>query len=223
MVITATAGHLLLVGLRVLSPPRFPEPGYADKQFVGQDGVEEKSIGPQQQFSPPPAHSADPQSVSQSIPPTGFRISLNTTSNFFPPLSQLGAPPCFDRDNSPLYFGSVHFSRSVHPCKVGAHLKTYALVPYGGKEQTHSGSYDLLPFSPKTMELVRTSRAQVPPGRRPVEGGYEENGNKLYHAVAVVKGFRMPAKTGLHLRGANVGYGGKEVIVTTDYEILCWR
>lgn len=68
------------------------------------------------------------------------------------------------------------------------------------------------------MEFVRTSRGQIPPGRRPVEGGYEENGwhavvtkpakpnsskyftgSKLYHGIATVNGVQVPGKTGLHL------------------------
>ena len=49
------------------------------------------------------------------------------------------------------------------------------------------------------MEFVRTSRGLIPQGRRPVEGGYEENGAKLYHAVAMVNGVRVPGKTGAHL------------------------
>ncbi|KIL67559.1 hypothetical protein M378DRAFT_32008, partial [Amanita muscaria Koide BX008] len=165
---------------------------------------------------PPPAYTANPQSA----PPSGSRVPLNTASSFFPPPSDLGTPPCFDLDRSPLYFGSVLFPRSVHPCKVGAHLDPHAQVAYGGREQGHSGRYDLLPFSPQTMELVRTSRGQIPPGRRPVEGGYEENGTKLYHAVAIVQGVKVPGKTGLHLGGANVGFGGEEHVVADNYEIL---
>ena len=38
-------------------------------------------------------------------------------------------------------------------------------------------------------------------GRRPVEGGYEEDGAKLYHAIAVVHGVRVPGKAGPHLVG----------------------
>jgi hypothetical protein len=52
------------------------------------------------------------------------------------------------------------------------------------------------------MEFVQASRGRVPQGRRPIEGGYEENGAKLYHALAVVDGVRVPGKTGEHLVGA---------------------
>ena len=74
-------------------------------------------------------------------------------------------------------------------------------MAYGGREVEHNGRYDLLPFDPNTMEWVPTSHGQVPPGRRPVEGGYEEDGAKLYHAIAVVHGVRVPGKAGPHLVG----------------------
>lgn len=73
------------------------------------------------------------------------------------------------------------------------------------------------------MELVRTSRGRIPPGRRPVEGGLEENEARLYHAVATVHGVKVPGKTGSHLGGAIVGFEGEEHVVTDNYEILCWK
>lgn len=78
-------------------------------------------------------------------------------------------------------------------------MPTPARVPYGGGEHEHQGRYDLLPFAPDMMEWVRASKGHIPNGRRPVEGGYEENGAKLYHALAVVDGVCVPGKTGEHL------------------------
>ena len=58
------------------------------------------------------------------------------------------------------------------------------------------------------MEFVRTSHGHVPAGRRPVEGGYEEDygggePKKLYHALALIRfgdqEVLVPGKTGLHL------------------------
>jgi hypothetical protein len=66
-------------------------------------------------------------------------------------------------------------------------------------EHAHSGRYDLLPFDPNTMEWVSASHGRVPDGRRPVEGGYEQGGEVLYHAVAVVNGIKVPGKTAPHL------------------------
>ena len=100
-------------------------------------------------------------------------------------------------------------------------------VPYGGGEYEHTGRYDLLrkfllfhyplihdprnyltllnlisswPYKAFTqdMELIPASGGVLPPGRRPVEGGYE-NGIKLYHAVGQIDGVRVPGKCGEHL------------------------
>lgn len=114
-------------------------------------------------------------------------------------------------------------SNSVHPCKVGPHLSPAAHVPYGGGEHLHHGRYDLLPFVPQQMEWVHTSHGRIPAGRRPIEGGYEEHGGKLYHALGTVAGLKVPGKTGEHLDGANLSFGGKEHVVHDNYEILCWR
>ncbi|KII89935.1 hypothetical protein PLICRDRAFT_108636 [Plicaturopsis crispa FD-325 SS-3] len=164
----------------------------------------------------PPSYTAQPP------PPSGYRIPL-TTSGTFPPGHAAGIPPCVDADgHSPVFFGSALFERSVHPCKVAPHLApTPCRVSYGGSETEHQGRYDLLPFIPETMEFVRTRGGKIPPGRRPVEGGYEEDGAKLYHAVATIDGVRVPGKAGAHLSGGcSVAFGGVERAVE-EYEILC--
>ncbi|KNZ81914.1 hypothetical protein J132_10193 [Termitomyces sp. J132] len=69
------------------------------------------------------------------------------------------------------------------------------------------------------MEWVHTSYGQIPPGRRPIEGGYEEHGAKLYHGLALVNGVKVPGKTSEHLGACNVSFGGTEVTIT-EYEIL---
>jgi len=146
-----------------------------------------------------------------------------TTTAEFPEPSQAGQPPCYDANGSPIFIGSALFEKSVQPCKIGPHLSPFAAVAYGGYEHGHHGRYDLLPFNPATMEFVPTAYGKIPPGRRPIEGGYEEFGLKLYHAVASINGVRVPGKTGEHLGACNVPFGGNEVIVTDNYEILCWR
>jgi len=72
------------------------------------------------------------------------------------------------------------------------------------------------------MEWVPTSHGRIPQGRRPVEGGYEDHGGKLYHALANYQGIRVPGKTGEHLNGCNVPFGGAELVVE-EYQILCWK
>lgn len=88
---------------------------------------------------------------------------------------------------------------SVHPCKIAPHLDPPCRVPYGGTEYSHVGRYDLLPFDERTMVLVTTDNGRIPSGKKPVEGGYEDHGGKLYHAVATIQGIRVPGKTGEHL------------------------
>ncbi|EJD06561.1 uncharacterized protein FOMMEDRAFT_76119 [Fomitiporia mediterranea MF3/22] len=148
------------------------------------------------------ASSPQPPPSYQHAPPSGFRIPL-TTDAPFPPSQQSLQPPCHDADGvSPVYFGSALFPSAVHPCKVAPHLSpTPCRVPYGGAEREHHGRYDLLPFT-QDMELIPASGGHIPPGRQPVEGGYEEHDGrsvKLYHAVVTINGVRVPGKCGEHL------------------------
>ncbi|KAL1724254.1 hypothetical protein EV715DRAFT_244731 [Schizophyllum commune] len=72
------------------------------------------------------------------------------------------------------------------------------------------------------MEWVPARDGKLPEGRRVVEGGYESSGAKLYHALGVVNGVKVPGKAGEHLGGANLPFGGQEHVVR-EYEVLCWR
>jgi len=155
--------------------------------------------------------------------PSGHRLSL-TTSYAFPDLARTRYPPFLDSDGvSPIFIGSVIMGNSVHPCKVGPALNPPCYVTYYGKEIAHQGQYNLLPFDHATMEWVPTSHGRLPPGRKLVEGGYEENGQKLYHATASIYGCMVPGKTGEHLGAAHIPYGWKENIVKENYDILCWK
>ncbi|KIK63144.1 hypothetical protein GYMLUDRAFT_41465 [Collybiopsis luxurians FD-317 M1] len=168
---------------------------------------------------------AMPSSPPNYAPPpsSGYRIPLSKNS-VFPSEMQTGRPPFIDADGvSPMFIGSAIFDNSVHPCKIVPALDPKCMVPYGGTEHHHHGRYDLLPFDANTMEFVRTSHGHIPAGRRPVEGGYEDNGNKLYHAIANVGGVMVPGKTGTHLGGCNVSFAGGEHVIRENYDILCWR
>lgn len=89
-----------------------------------------------------------------------------------------------------------------------------------------------------------TSLGQIPSDRRPVEGGFEEGGQHLFHAMMTIDGVQVPGKTGEHLvsrlslshvtfshelisftrqHGANFPWGGGEVVHEAGYSILCWR
>jgi len=122
---------------------------------------------------------------------------------------------------TPVFVGSAIFEDSVHPCKIVPSLRPPCRVAYGGTEREHHGRYDLLPISPE-MEWVPTREGKIPSGRRPVEGGYESNGVKLFHALGSMDGVNVPGKTGEHLGGANIPFGGYEQVVR-EYKILCWR
>ena len=140
-----------------------------------------------------------PTSPSHAPPPSGFRVALSTSMPF-PDAQQTRQPVAFDLDGrSPLFVGSALMERSVHPCKIAPALDPPCRVSYGGSELEHRGRYDLLPIDPDIMEWVPTSQGRIPVGRRPVEGGYEEHGGKLYHALGVIQGVHTPGKTGEHL------------------------
>jgi len=169
---------------------------------------------PQQQ--PPPYA---PPSYRPS--PSGDRLALHTGRPF--PREGTGFPVSHDVDGSPIFVGSALLESSVHPCKIAPHLVPPCRVPYGGGEHGHNGRYDLLPFQPQTMVWLLASHGIVPQGRQPIEGGYEEHGAKLYHALAQVSGVMVPGKTGIHLGGCNVAFGNNEVVITENYYILCWK
>ena len=134
-------------------------------------------------------------------PPSGYRITVLSSSSPFPDPSHTKLPVCYDwgDPDCPVYLGSAIFDRSVHPCKISPSRNPSCRVPYGGNEIKHDGRFDLLPFDPKTMEWVPTSLGRNPAHRRPVWGGREENGEILYHAIATVEGVRVPGKVGVHL------------------------
>ncbi|KAI0250281.1 hypothetical protein BJV78DRAFT_1099299, partial [Lactifluus subvellereus] len=154
-------------------------------------------------------------------PPSVYRIPLSTPGPAFPGIDKTREAPFADANGSgPVFLGSALMQYSVHPCKIAPHLAAPCRVPYGGGEFAHQGRFDLLPFVPEHMEFVPTSNGRVPPGRRPIKGGFENSGAELYHAVAVIDGIKVPGKTGTHLGGCNVAYGGKEHSVSENYEIL---
>ena len=155
----------------------------------------------------PPASKSSSVSTSTAqpvpdIPPSGYRIALGTTGPHppppFPGIERTLEAPFIDADRkSPVFIGSALMpDASVHPCKIAG---KQCYVGVGDREIVHAGRYDLLPFVPELMEFVPTSHGRVPPGRRPVKGGYESYGPELYHAAAVIDGTKVPGKTGIHL------------------------
>ncbi|KAI9461718.1 hypothetical protein BJY52DRAFT_1117082 [Lactarius psammicola] len=193
----------------------------------GSSGAAQVSFPIPEHHEPPPSYTpsaaALPHQRQQMPPPSGYRVPLGTPGQPFPGIDRTREAPFTDADGkSPVFLGSaIMQDGSVHPCKVAPSLPSAPCrVPFGGGELEHRGRYDLLPFVPDLMEFVLTSRGQVPPGRRPVKGGFEKSGQELYHAVAVINGVRVPGKTGAHLGGCNVAFGGGERVVKEKYEIL---
>jgi len=159
-------------------------------------------------------------------PPSGFRIPLASNAEF-PSPQQVGPRACVDVNGvSLVYLGSAILGDSIVPCKIAPSVHPACRVPHEGVELHHYGTYDLLPIT-SDMEWVPTMKGEIPPGRRPVEGGYESNGAKLYHALGTLYTFGVyvgvPGKAGEHLgEGAKVPFGELEYTVP-EYEILCWR
>ena len=144
---------------------------------------------------PPPKSSDGWPNRDQSPPPppaSGFRIPL-------PAADLIGSPVCYDVDGkSPVYVGSAIFESSVHPCKIAFSVYPPCRVAYGSAEVWHYGKYELLPIT-SGMEWVPTKNGEIPHGRRPVEGGYESDGLKLYHALGKIDDVDVPGKAGEHL------------------------
>lgn len=158
----------------------------------------------------------------QNVPPSGHRVPLSPNDHF-PTPDRLGPPPATDSGGSiPVYIGSAIFPDSVHPCRIVPSLNPPCRILYGRGEVGHHGRYDLLPVT-QDMEWVPAKLGELPPGRRPVEGGYESNGDKLYHALGSVQGAYVLGKAGKHLRGAIIPFGGNEHHVQENYSVLCWK
>ncbi|KAG6332258.1 hypothetical protein ID866_6829 [Astraeus odoratus] len=134
----------------------------------------------------------------------GHRIEItNPRKDKFPGRDLTKEPVCYDVDGvSPVFLGSAPYDEGIHPCKIVPELgpgEPICHISYGGDEIGIDEGYNLLPFDPEAMEWVTTSRGQIPFGRYPVLGGYENSGELLYHAMAQVEDWKVPGKTGEHL------------------------
>jgi hypothetical protein len=231
--------------------PKMPIPFLDNSHFdegTKEHKPQDRSLWNHHQHQVPelPHHDQSPPAYA-AAPPSGYRIAMRHGEPF-PVDQRTMSAPCRDLDGSPVYLGSALMDGSVHPCKIAPHLPTPCRVPYGGREHEHHGRFDLLPYDHATMEFVHTTHGHIPAGRRPVDGGYEEQSEggapkKLYHAVATVRAgneeVRVPGKTGVHLvrfvslgcscfadsylryqGGCNVPFGGGEMVVRENYQIL---
>ncbi len=177
----------------------------------------------------------------QQLNSSGFRIPLQGSSHSGLPPLYLAGQPIVNWEDHPIYFGSAILDKSVYPCKIEYNrpdIPAPCSVVVDDAVISHEGRYDLLQFNPDTMELVRASEGRIPAGRRPVKGGYEEDGMPLYHGIAIYPNdrHRIPGKTSPRLyvlctivcvagqllfrHGCVYSYGN-DVHLATDYEILC--
>ena len=106
---------------------------------------------------------------------------------------------------NPVFIGSAIFDDSVHPCKIIFSVHPPCHVPYGGAEVRHYGRFELLPIT-YGMEWVPTKNGEIPFERRPVEGGNESSGERLYHALGRINEVDVPGKTGEHLVSGSLAF-----------------
>lgn len=114
-------------------------------------------------------------------------------------IAEGGEPASYDEDgNSPVFFASAIYGNydEVHPCKSAPHLTpTPVSVAYGGSENYHDGAFEVLRYNPDNMELVTAANGEIPEGRTPVGGGWEQDGRMLYHGLGLVENVWVPGKT----------------------------
>lgn len=111
-------------------------------------------------------------------------------------------PPCYGKDadsDKKVYFASAEVNGSLVPCKASEGETPMASATWAWAEHVRD-SFTILRFDRDLLELVTAYGSDcVPSGRRPVIGGYEANGEPLYHSVAECDGHLIPGKAASHL------------------------
>ena len=134
---------------------------------------------------------------------------VNTTSlsvdDVFPPFKVALFPVSFDRYGTPLYFARAILEDGIFmPCtvRVDENGRVECYYAHNRREIRHGSTYDLVPFDQETMELLKVWPEDLEEGElpfKPVEGGMDENGNPLWHAIGEIAGVRTPGYAGKHL------------------------
>ncbi|KAJ1305777.1 hypothetical protein OPQ81_010507 [Rhizoctonia solani] len=129
-----------------------------------------------------------------------------------------------EADGTPLYVGRTYFEKGVQLGKVSPNFQKGCVIGYDGDE-IEVEDYEILIANPQVVgwaEATGTCDAQfLGFGVAPVEGGLEYSG-PLNVVQAQYKDGIHPGKTGPHLHGANITYGGKEKVIDT-YRILVYN
>lgn len=126
--------------------------------------------------------------------------NLRVTVSDLPTVTSHPAATDLDGTTS-LYFGSAILPGEILPGKV-VQMRTCKVLHNDAVVERNVG-FSILPFSVE-MELVPTSRGAIPQGRRPVEGNYDRQGRKLYHAMLYVVGRQFPGMCAEHLVSASL-------------------
>lgn len=127
-----------------------------------------------------------PIGVPLPISASGIRLLLESGSRF--PFNDAGSPVSVN-EGGPVYLASAvrDDARIVEPCKVVLSSNApKVLVTSQEREVEHNSYYYLLPFHEETMKWVLTSEGQIPKGWSPIKGGFDTDGEELYHILAKV-------------------------------------
>ena len=111
------------------------------------------------------------------------------------------------------FIGLASFEGGLVPCKIVPGLMPRPVrVGWNSTEHTLETNqpFFIILLDAATMEWVPARDGVMPDGRKPIQAGYEHNGEPLYHAVAMINGVKVPGKVGEHLGGAFVPFEGHE-------------
>lgn len=94
-----------------------------------------------------------------------------------------------------VYFGSAVVGKGISPCRIYSNGSCFVLL--NGLDILYDGNYFILMYDSKSCEFewVNSELGDIPLGRTPVKGGYEESGEAWYHATVNVDSGYLPAKT----------------------------
>lgn len=121
-----------------------------------------------------------------------------------------------------LYICRAYMDGGVQIGKASDVFQKGAVIGYQNEEH-QLDKYEILLGSMQGLKWVQTGNTLNVEslGARPVEGGYENDGTKLYVVRAYHKGAMHPGKASEKLDGAFIPYDGKEKKVK-EYEVLCY-
>ncbi|KAK4046181.1 hypothetical protein OIO90_006625 [Microbotryomycetes sp. JL221] len=145
--------------------------------------------------------------------PAGIRVTVR--DGRFGDTARFG--PSINSADYPTYVATLLIQGGAHPGNVRAGRGS---APYGGSE-TFRDTLDVLPIT-SDMQWVDAFYGYVP-NCKPIIGGYESNGQVLYHAMAQFDDIWIAGKTAPHLYGANFPYDGYEARRSGNYKFLCWK